>query len=171
MERFGDIIERVERVRANLGLTKHGFATTMGISPQTYNNFTGCQGSKPSVELLYGVVRYYGVNPQWLLTGCGEMLLPGLPVGPVGDGAASLDHTFDLAASQSAESRLTNGRSGTGSMLGTYDYSLGRLRVGQCELLDRITSAMERFIQLIPVDAENEIRALLERMENRISEP
>ena len=43
------------------------------MKPQTYNNFIGTQGSKPNVELIFGIVNRYGVNPMWLLNGSGAV--------------------------------------------------------------------------------------------------
>lgn len=63
------IIARVEVKRQQLGLNKTRFATGMGMTPQTYNNFVGQQGTKPSVDLLLGVVEVYGMDPKFLLTG------------------------------------------------------------------------------------------------------
>ncbi|MDH4121820.1 MAG: helix-turn-helix domain-containing protein [Deltaproteobacteria bacterium] len=68
-----DIIERVEYLRTFLGLNKSRFSGEIGLKPQTYNNFIGAQGSKPSIELVMGVVQRFGVNPTWVLTGGGGM--------------------------------------------------------------------------------------------------
>ena len=63
------IIARVEVKRQQLGLNKSKFATGMGMTPQTYNNFVGQQGTKPSIDLLLGVVEVYGMDSTFLLTG------------------------------------------------------------------------------------------------------
>ena len=76
MRKFADIIDRIEIVRKTLKLKKSAFAGQMGLKPQTYNNFVGSQGSKPSVELVYGVVNQYLVNPHWLLNGIGDAFTP-----------------------------------------------------------------------------------------------
>lgn len=72
MKRFGEVIGRVEEVRKKLGLNKSQFSRQIGMKPQTYNNFVGSQGSKPNIELIYGIVREFNVNPMWLLDGRGE---------------------------------------------------------------------------------------------------
>ena len=64
-----EIIERVEIVRKEKHLNKSQFSTTIGMKPQTYNNFVGAQGSKPSLVLVCGVIEQFGVNPWWLLFG------------------------------------------------------------------------------------------------------
>ena len=76
MERFGDIIARIEEVRKAFNLNKSQFSANIGIKPQTYNNFIGTQKSKPNIKLIYGVVKWYRVNPHWLLYGMGEMFVP-----------------------------------------------------------------------------------------------
>ncbi len=74
-QKFPEIIERIEYVRRYLSLNKSQFSERIGMKPQTYNNFIGQQASKPSIELIYGVVDRFSVNPYWLLTGTGEIFL------------------------------------------------------------------------------------------------
>lgn len=70
---YAEIIARVEQVRADRGLTKGAFVAALGMSQQTYNNFTGAQRSKPSIGLILGVAHAYGVSYDWLLDGRGLM--------------------------------------------------------------------------------------------------
>jgi DNA-binding transcriptional regulator YiaG len=82
--RLCEITERIEAARLALGLTKSAFCRAFGMKPQTYNNFTGVQGSKPNAALLLGVVTAYDVDARWLLTGeglawPGGVLLPAWP--------------------------------------------------------------------------------------------
>ena len=77
MKKFPEIIERVEYVRKYFGLNKSEFSARIGMKPQTYNNFIGSQGSKPNIELIFGVVNEFEVNPHWLLNGVGEKILAG----------------------------------------------------------------------------------------------
>ena len=72
-QKFSEIIERVERVRNRLALNKSRFSQSIGMRPQTYNNFVGSQGSKPNIELICGLINTYNVNPDWLLTGSGDI--------------------------------------------------------------------------------------------------
>lgn len=72
MEKYKEIIFRAEEIRHILGLNKSRFSAKAGLSPQTYNNFTGSQGSKPNVQLIHGIVQAFNVNPKWLLDGTGE---------------------------------------------------------------------------------------------------
>ena len=60
--RFNEIIERIEQVRGYLGLNRSKFCRTIGMSPQTYNNFIGPQGTKPNIQLLHGVVTRYIIH-------------------------------------------------------------------------------------------------------------
>lgn len=81
-DRYG-IIARTEQLRKVSGLNKSRFCGLFGMTPQTYNNFIGAQGSKPNIELVMGVIsafREYGrgrLNLEWFLFGEGEMFLPG----------------------------------------------------------------------------------------------
>ena len=72
MQKFPAIIERVERIRQHLGLNRSLFARALGLTPQTYGNFVGKQESKPSIDLILGLVQRLGVDPYWLLNGEGE---------------------------------------------------------------------------------------------------
>ncbi len=45
------------------------------MKPQTYNNYIGPQGTKPNIELVFGVIDRFNVNPDWLLTGSGDIFL------------------------------------------------------------------------------------------------
>lgn len=86
-----ETIERIEHVRGVLNRNKSQFCTAFGMRPQTFNNFIGAQGSKPSVDLIRGVSRAYNVSPEWLLFGTGPMFkggqmpepvkTPGIPAG------------------------------------------------------------------------------------------
>ncbi len=53
------IIERIEQVRKGLEMNKSKFIAGAGFSPQTYGNFVGAQGSKPSLALVVGVAAAY----------------------------------------------------------------------------------------------------------------
>ena len=60
-------------------MNKSRFSSGIGMTPQTYNNFIGVQGSKPNIELIYGVFNVYHVNPYWPLNGTGEIFLESSP--------------------------------------------------------------------------------------------
>jgi len=75
MQKFAEVVDRIERVRKQFGLNKSRFSSSMGIKPQTYNNFIGKQASKPNLDLVIGLVSRYNVNPEWLLKGVGPVHL------------------------------------------------------------------------------------------------
>ncbi len=77
--KFPEIIERVETVRRRLSMNKSRFSKGIGMKPQSYNNFIGPQGSKPSIELILGLVNVYHVNSTWLLNGIGDVFLESSP--------------------------------------------------------------------------------------------
>ncbi len=75
---YEPIIERIEELRKGLSLSKTKFAEGAGLCVQTYNNFTGKQGSKPSLALVMGVVAAY-IRPEgqaatlyWITFGGGD---------------------------------------------------------------------------------------------------
>ena len=68
-----DIIDRIEHIRWKNHLSRTKFCEGFGMAPQTYNNFIGKQGGKPSIELILGVCDIYNVESFWLLTGKGFM--------------------------------------------------------------------------------------------------
>lgn len=73
MPEYSEIIDRVEAVRRDRGLSKSRFSSSFGMKAQTYNNFVGAQRSKPNVHLIAGVIDHFDVNPTWLLHGQGPM--------------------------------------------------------------------------------------------------
>ena len=81
-KKFSEIIERVEYVRKLFALNKSQFSKSINMKPQSYNNFIGSQGSRPNIELIYGVVSEYKINPGWLLQGTGEIFNESVPDTP-----------------------------------------------------------------------------------------
>lgn len=69
--RWGQIVTRIEKFRVSLSMSKSEFASELGLTSQTYNNFTGHQGSKPSLKLILALCSAgkYGLNPAWVLFG------------------------------------------------------------------------------------------------------
>ena len=125
MRKFADIVERVEIVRNKSGLNKSQFASAMGMKPQTYSNFVGAQASKPSIELIHGVVRQFRADPQWLLNGTGPMYL----------GERQLDGNSGAVASHS-------------SSRAAKTASLPVSRMGHLELVREVITALEE-LQLL----------------------
>lgn len=170
MRKFSDIIERVEQIRTHLGLNKSRFSAEIGMKPQTYNNFIGSQGSKPNVELLYGIVTRFSVNPLWVFTGQGSMFLEGR------GGYSGLRHGVglqladvgrDLRSEDAAA--LSQELAAIEPLLRKVEDQIKRLEAGQSPLLERVYAVMKRYVELHPAEAAEELKALLTRMEQRIS--
>ncbi|MCA0234928.1 MAG: helix-turn-helix domain-containing protein [Bacteroidetes bacterium] len=68
--------QRLEEIRAELGLNKTEFAEVMGISPHGYQHILAEKG-KGNVTLNHveNLLKRYSVNPAWILTGIGEKFL------------------------------------------------------------------------------------------------
>lgn len=65
---------RLKQLREFMGDSQDTFAKKLGISLKAYWNYENDERSMPS-EMLYNIIRLYGINTNWLLTGDGEMLL------------------------------------------------------------------------------------------------
>lgn len=172
MRKFSDIIERVEQLRTHLGLNKSRFSSEIGMKPQTYNNFIGSQGSKPNVELLYGIVTRFSVNPLWVFTGQGPMFLEGRGgYAGVRHGAGSMHIAETAGAPRGTEAAaLSQELAAIEPLLRKVEDQIKRLESGQSPLLERIYTVMKRYIELYPAEAAEELNAMLERMERRVSE-
>ena len=60
------------------GGNKCRFAKDVEVAPSVISNITGIRQNKPSYEVMRKiVVKFDKVNPKWLLTGEGDMLLEG----------------------------------------------------------------------------------------------
>ncbi len=54
---------------------KRKFAKSIGYSAQVISNIVSGRKSNPSFEVLFAITKtFVDVNPEWLLTGKGEML-------------------------------------------------------------------------------------------------
>lgn len=73
-QRDMNLPDRLRAARAALSLGQKDFALQSGVSHSVYQKYE-LGTSKPGFDALEGFVKA-GVNPQWLLTGEGEMLLP-----------------------------------------------------------------------------------------------
>jgi transcriptional regulator with XRE-family HTH domain len=169
LRKFSDIIERVEQIRTHLGLNKSRFSAEIGMKPQTYNNFIGSQGSKPNVELLYGIVTRFSVNPLWVFTGQGTMFLEGrggYGGARHGAGLQVANGGTDLRLSEAAA--LSQELAAIEPLLRKVEDQIKRMEAGQSPLLDRVYAVMKRYAELYPAEAAEELKALLTRMEPRI---
>lgn len=71
------VIERIEQLRASLGLSVRAFCAALGYNPGTYANHIGARATQPSNNLITLIANTYKVNANWILSGYGEMMQPG----------------------------------------------------------------------------------------------
>jgi Predicted transcriptional regulator len=64
--------ERVEKFRESLKLERKDFATAMNVSQATISRVEG-NVTKPSKGFLLALTMHFSANPDWILTGEGEM--------------------------------------------------------------------------------------------------
>jgi|SRR5579863_6186049 transcriptional regulator with XRE-family HTH domain len=171
VQRFSDIIERVERIRVSLKLNKSQFAKLVGLTPQTYNNFVGAQGSKPNVELLHGLVTQVGVNPLWILTGRGTAFLGkasevATPFAQFDQHRGQLEGTGGVAAFGESQD---NALSTLEPLLRRVEDHLRRLETGPSPLLDRLQSVLVQYSKTNPDDVRREVEDLLRRIEGHLT--
>ena len=173
-KRSVDIIQRIEYIRNYLGLNKSRFSTEIGLKPQTYNNFIGAQASKPSVELILGIVNRFGVSPAWLLNGSGAVFQErtadqegafGLGAGqvaegirPIGWGAAPVDAGLNQQLARLAET------------VKSLERRLMAVESPQQAIVREIAESASRLVEVDAEGAESELRELRARLERRIAE-
>lgn len=167
--RFNEIIERIEQVRGYLGLNRSKFCRTIGMSPQTYNNFIGPQGTKPNIQLLHGVVTRFGVNPMWLFTGAGNMFLAGYGDKPSLRSIAMRGVMEAPAMGAPAFAEEHDELASLLPMLKRIESALQGLDNRYQPLLNRFTEVFKRYLQLHSDVAVNEIMAFLESVERRLA--
>lgn len=169
MRKFGEIIERIEYVRNYLGLNKSRFSAEIGMKPQTYNNFIGAQGSKPNVELIYGIVTRFEVNPHWLLGGSGEMFSEGQSPLPRGTGERVREGAAGQAKSQAVR-ELQEQLKGLEPVIKETEKRIRAVETSQVPLMDALIRVFGRYIEVDPVGATREIKELVARLESRLNQ-
>jgi transcriptional regulator with XRE-family HTH domain len=181
-KKFADIIERIEYLRNLLNLNKSRFSADIGMKPQTYNNFIGAQGSKPNVELIFGIVNQFGVNPMWLLNGSGSIFsdesksahyLGRSPAyrAEMASGAAAVHDeraTFGAAPSRADLDALRAELKAMEPVLQKAETQLQQAEQSRLNVLDRCISLLRRFYEMDAAAAVTELRGLLQRMEQRL---
>ncbi len=155
-----------------MGLNKSRFSAEIGMKPQTYNNFIGSQGSKPNVELIYGIVTRFGVNPIWLFTGSGAMFMdtrggPGPATARTQVGEGGIPGGADSAARLVED--LKQELMAIEPLLRKVEGEIKKIEGAHAPLLDRVVTVMKRYLELEPVEAVEDIKQLLERMEQRLA--
>ncbi len=137
MQKHADVIERIERLRKQLGLNKSRFSGSIGLKPQTYNNFIGKQASKPNIDLVLGLVTRYNVNPNWLLSGIGPVYQP--------IGSAEGGNGVDRAGSYGSGS---DGRMPNAPMRASLEDTLNSLREEVTGLANELTVLRSQYHEL-----------------------
>lgn len=173
MRKFGDIIERIEYVRNYLGLNKSRFSGEIGMKPQTYNNFIGAQGSKPNIELVYGIVNRFQVNPHWLLNGGGEMFVEGPGAGggggdPTGSRVRESDESVGDPGRTAAARELQEQLKTLEPVIKETERRIREVERSQVPLMDGLIRIFSRYIAVDPVGATREIKGLVSRLDSRL---
>lgn len=175
MRKFPEIIERIEYTRTHLGLNKSRFSAEIGMKPQTYNNFIGSQGSKPNVELIYGIVTRFGVNPIWLFTGSGAMFMDSRGGNP----AAARPHVAEVGSASSfgasdSAARLVEDLKqelmAIEPLLRKVEGEIKKIEGTHLPLMDRVMAVMKRYLELEPDKAVDDIKAMLAKMEQQLAQ-
>jgi hypothetical protein len=183
-KKFSDITERIEYLRNLLNLNKSRFSSDIGMKPQTYNNFIGAQGSKPNVELIYGIVNKFGASPMWLLNGTGPIFLDEAKSadylgksptyrGEVG-ALAGVHEPREGFAPQPSQEELDAIRSELRALepvLRTAESQLNQVEGTRLNVLERCVGLLRRYYGVAPAVTIAEARAMLERIEQRLIRP
>lgn len=183
-KKFADIIERIEYLRNLLNLNKSRFSADIGMKPQTYNNFIGAQGSKPNVELIFGIVNQFGVNPMWLLNGTGPIFSDesksahylGRSPAYRAEAAAGLIAVHDeRAAYASPPSRakldaLRTEIKAIEPVLHKAQAQLQHMEQARLNVLDRSIALLRRYYEVDPAGIVGELRNVLQQIEQRLAE-
>ncbi|AFT90347.1 helix-turn-helix domain-containing protein [Paraburkholderia phenoliruptrix] len=70
----GDYHQRIVQVREHLKLSQEKIARQLGLSLRAYANYERGERAVP-VELLRALYEQFSIDPAWLLTGDGNMIL------------------------------------------------------------------------------------------------
>ncbi len=173
---YADIIDRIEYVRKIRGLNKSKFSSAIGMKPQTYNNFIGAQRSKPNIELIYGIVDKYDVNPYWLLRGVGPIYATdaaNLAASKSGRGSAGAisvhDRTTRAELTPETYQELREQLDEVDPLLDEMKDKLRQLEISQYPLLESVMSLLKRYMELDPAGATEEVNALLARLRQKFA--
>lgn len=73
-----DIAERINQIIDHEGMTVASFARKIGVGDQTVRSVCVLKRNKPGFEFLSNLIQTFEwINPVWLLTGKGDMLVSG----------------------------------------------------------------------------------------------
>ncbi len=171
MEKFSEIIERVESVRKVVGMNKSQFSAEFGMTPQTYNNFVGAQGSKPNIELVHGVASRFNVNPTWLLFNKGAVFLgkenapAELPTGIRRRSSGVTEAGTEFFSQRPAEglSELRN-LDALESVIQEMKEGLRQVETRQFPILDGLKNILSRFFEIDAVGATHEVDEFIRKL-------
>ncbi len=181
MQKFRDIIERVEFVRRQLRMNKSQYAAEIDMKPQTYNNFIGSQASKPNIELIYGVVNRYGVNPLWMFTGKGSVFLADTQdsnwkiktggkkeISPWTEGVKEDAPQFSIQGKESSSLKKSLDR--MEPLLEELDTHLRYLERNKLPTMERMIFLLQRYYRLQPLLICDEMKKMLGNLQRKIDE-
>ena len=180
-KKFADIIERIEYLRNLLNLNKSRFSGDIGMKPQTYNNFIGAQGSKPNVELIFGIVNQFGANPIWLLNGSGPIFLdeskaaqylgrsPAYRAEMAGVAGAVFEASPGFAGTPNRADieKLRSELKAMEPILRKAEGQLQLMEQSRLNVLERGLALLRRYYEVDPAGTVGELRGLLQRLEQR----
>ena len=140
--------------------------------PQTYNNFVGTQGSKPSIELVHGVGSRFNVNLTWLLYGKGavfldqENALSELPTGIRRRSSGVAEAGTEFFSQRQAEglSELRGNLDALGPVIQEMKEGLRQVESRQFPLLEGLTNILRRFFEIDPAAATREVDEFLQKL-------
>jgi hypothetical protein len=75
MQKFSDVVQRIELVRKEAGMSPARFASAIRLPVKTFKEAIDSRNDPPSVELIRAVILRFGIRPNWLLNGIGPKLL------------------------------------------------------------------------------------------------
>lgn len=162
MGKFNEIIERTEQLRNQLGMNKSRFSNRISMKPQTYNNFLGAQSTKPNIELIYGIIQQYNVNPMWLLRGEGSMFREGGSPNLVGDGMPF--RPFESSP------ELRGAIDESGNMLKDIEGHMQHSIPGGIPAIYHSIELLKKYFEIDPIYTINEVKKMLEGFANRAKE-
>lgn len=167
-----EIIERIEHVRKIRMLNKSKFCSAFGMKPQTYNNFIGVQQSKPNIDLIYGVVQKYDVNPFWLLQGIGRIYSTDADNMVIGEGAKGGGSLLAMRPELKSEAYrdLREQLDEIFPLLDEMRQRLRQLEITQIPLLESLMGLVKRYMELDPTAATNEVNQMIERLRKKFAE-
>lgn len=64
---------RLKSLISSLGITQKEFAYDLGVSPRYISDIINGRANNISPEVFYNITKKFGVNPEWILYGIGEM--------------------------------------------------------------------------------------------------